>query len=77
MDLSIIEILSGGTIGSIATMLVQKVLSRKKDKIDVSQSQLNFFTEINERLHKSVVELEKKICYIPDCDFRVNGNKKK
>lgn len=76
-NIGVVELVGGGTLGSIATMIVQKLLSRKKDKTDIVTSQVQMLSDVNEKLGKTIDQLQDLVCYVPKCDFRLNGNEKK
>jgi len=89
-NIGIVELIGGGTLGSIATMIVQKLLSHKKDKVDIVQLQLEMLSEVNKSLNDNITrsqevykqyqevieELLEQICYTQKCDFRISGNTK-
>ncbi len=70
----------GATAGSITTMLVNKVLNRKKDTADIDvinydivDKQLKMLWEQMEQQGKVIKELQAKACYREPCDLRING----
>jgi len=83
LDSSIIELLGTGTLGGVATMIVQKVLNSKKDKKDIetvtqniTMQTVELMNTANEQMKETIKELQEIVCYVPNCDFRINGKKK-
>ena len=67
----------GTTVGSIATMGVQKWFTRKKDKTDVVDSQVKMLDNVNQTLNSVVKQLQDIACYREPCKKRINGKEKK
>lgn len=63
----------GGTIGTIATITVQKFLNRKEDNVNVSKEQALLLKTVNIDLMEVVEKLQKIACYKDKCKGRVNG----
>jgi hypothetical protein len=64
-----------GILGSITTMIVQKVLDRKKDKTDVVSDQVTMLNNVNKKLDEVVAQLQEIACYKKKCIDRINGDK--
>ena len=64
----------GTTIGSIVTMGVQKLFSRKRDKTDIVTSQVQMLDNVNQKLNSVVEQLQDIACYREPCKKRINGN---
>lgn len=71
----IIGLIGGGTLGSIATMVVQKVLDKKKDQTDITAGSVNILTGMNDKLNSVIEQLQEKACYDELCEDRINGIK--
>ncbi len=69
----IIGLIGGGTLGSIATMVVQKLLDRKKDSTDITASSLDIMEKMNLKLNSVIDDLQKISCYDDQCKDRING----
>lgn len=62
-----------GTVGSIATMVVQKFLNRKSDKTDIVTNQVKMLNDVNAKLNEVVEQLQNVACYRNKCNERLNG----
>ena len=62
-----------GTLGSIATMLVQKLLNRNSDKTDIVTNQVKMLNDVNAKLNEVVEQLQEVACYRKNCNERQNG----
>ena len=70
-----IEMLVGtGTLGSIVTMVIQKIFNRKQDTTQNASNTVEFLTKINERLDLVITQLQDAACYRDPCNDRINGN---
>lgn len=72
----------GATVGSIATMGVQKLLNRKSDTVNVLKTQMEVLNsqvlslQQNQTYTDGIVrELQEKACYRNKCSDRLNGEK--
>jgi len=72
-NIDLISILGSGTLGSIGTMVVQKILDRKKDTTDITASSVNILTGMNDKLNSVIEQLQEKACYDEECEDRING----
>ncbi len=63
-----------GTGGGVVTMVVQKVLDRKRDKTDIITNQVTMLNQVNEKLMSVVEELQNVACYRENCRERINGS---
>lgn len=66
-------LIGGGTLGSIATMITQKLMDRKRDKTDVITTQVKILNDVNDRLNEVVDKLQEVACYRKNCNERLNG----
>lgn len=72
-NLDIIGLIGGGTLGSIGTMVVQKIMDRKKDSTDITAASVNILTAMNDKLNSVIQQLQEKACYDEKCTDRING----
>ncbi|OJV39635.1 MAG: hypothetical protein BGO29_04615 [Bacteroidales bacterium 36-12] len=70
----------GATAGSITTMVVNKLLNKKKETADINvinydviDKQFKSLWENLEQQGKVIKELQEKACYREPCDLRING----
>jgi len=69
----IVSLVGGGTIGSIATQLISKWITRKKDNSDISSQQALLLKTVNDDLSNVVAKLQSIACYRDKCRIRING----
>ena len=71
-NVELIGLIGGGTLGSIATMIVQKVINRKPDNQDLICKQFELMNNHTDKLNSVITQLEKMVCYMESCKKRVN-----
>lgn len=67
----------GATAGTIITMLVGKLLNKKKDDVDITDvinQQVRMLFETGEFKDKVIKELQDAACFRNPCRIRINGN---
>jgi len=70
---NVLDLLGAGTLGTILTMVVQKVMSSKKDNADLLQQQLTIFNDMHLKMNEVIEKLQKMACYKEPCKNRING----
>lgn len=68
--------LLGGTAGTAITMILQKVLNRKKENVDITDvinQQVKQVMDNSEFQENLIAKLREWSCYRENCKIRING----
>jgi hypothetical protein len=72
-NVNINDLIGGGTIGTIATLVVTKWINRKKDISDISSQTAILLKSVNNDLMGVIVQLQELACFKNKCNERING----